>query len=73
VKAEMVELQSMAESAMHPATGYCQGTPLRNELESHDASCLTQMTEAAAAALAQRFGTGPIHGRMQALVIEATK
>lgn len=63
---------SKASSPLDAATAYCQGTPLRNEIETRDASRLTEATNAAAAALARRFGNGPIEGRIKAHVITAT-
>lgn len=61
--------RSIAESAQVVATAYCQGTPVRNEIEARDASRLDAATHAAAAALQQRFGSGAIEGKIQALVI----
>ena len=37
--------RSRAESAMVPAIAYCQGTPLRNEIEARDPSGLNEATE----------------------------
>jgi hypothetical protein len=51
------------------AIAYCQGTPLRNEIEARGASRLEEATQKAAEALAQRFGAGAIEGRIRALVI----
>lgn len=53
------------------AMAYCQGTPWRGEIEARDPHGLVRATEAATALLAQRFGSGSIEGRIQALVIEA--
>jgi hypothetical protein len=50
-----------------------QATPLRNEISARDASGLDEATQKAAGALARRFGTGAIEGRIQALVITATR
>ena len=50
---------------------YCQGTPWRGEIEARDPQGVLRATEAATALLAQRFGLGPVEGRIQALVIEA--
>ena len=55
---------------MNPAIGYCQGTPLRNEIEAQDASRLGAATEQAARAIAAKFGNGEVRGRIQAHVIE---
>jgi SAM-dependent methyltransferase len=67
-----VELPSRAASARAAAIGFCQGTPLRNEIESRDGALLGAATDAAEAALARRFGTGAIEGRMRAHVVVAT-
>jgi ubiquinone/menaquinone biosynthesis C-methylase UbiE len=64
-----VTARSRAASADVPAIAYCQGTPLRNEIEARDASRLTEATDSASAALAQRFGTQSVDGKIQALVI----
>ena len=66
-----VDGKSRASSAREPAIAYCEGTPLRNEIEARDASRLADATKTAAAALARRFGTGPIEGRTRAHVIAA--
>lgn len=67
------EETSRAPSARHPAIAYCQGTPLRNEIEARDASKLELMTETAASAIAARFGPGPVSGKVQGFVIVAQK
>lgn len=59
---------SQATSARIPATAYCQGTPLRNQIEARDASKLEQATDIAEAALIRRFGNGVIKGKIQAHV-----
>jgi hypothetical protein len=47
------------------------GTPLRNEIEqARGPDRLVEATEAAAR-IAARFGSGPIDGKIQALVITA--
>ena len=71
VSIETVAHASKAASPRDPAVGFCQGTPLRNEIEARGAS-LEAATDAAAAALAKRFGDGPIEGRISAHVIVAT-
>jgi len=65
-----VAASSRAASPQVPALAYCQGTPLRNEIEARDAARLDEATAVAAAAIARRFGTGPIEGKIQAHVIE---
>jgi ubiquinone/menaquinone biosynthesis C-methylase UbiE len=73
VSIEPVEHRSRAASPRDPAIGYCQGTPLRNEIEARAASRLQEATEHAAEALARRFGRGEVDGRIRALVITAAR
>lgn len=58
--------RSRAESPQVPGVAYCQGTPLRNEIEARDPQRLLEATEAASAAIAERFGTGAVDGKIQA-------
>jgi hypothetical protein len=48
---------------------YCQGTPLRNEIEARAADRLGEATDVATAAIAARFGEQAVDGKIQALVI----
>jgi ubiquinone/menaquinone biosynthesis C-methylase UbiE len=64
-----VAARSRAESARAPAIAYCQGTPLRNEIEARDASRLGEATDIAAEAVAQRFGRGAVDGKIQAHIV----
>ncbi len=64
---------SRADDARHPAIAYCQGTPLRNELEARDPDRLEEITTRAAEDIASRFGSGPVSGKIQGHVIVATK
>ncbi|MDQ0073888.1 ubiquinone/menaquinone biosynthesis C-methylase UbiE [Variovorax boronicumulans] len=69
---ETHEKLSRAPSARDVATAYCQGTPLRNEIETRDASLLQLATERATEAIASRHGEqGPVAGKIQAHVIVA--
>jgi ubiquinone/menaquinone biosynthesis C-methylase UbiE len=61
--------RSRAESFRIPAIAYCQGTPLRNEIEARDASRLGEATDVAAEAIAQRFGRRAVDGKIQAHII----
>ncbi|MEA2987968.1 MAG: hypothetical protein QOG83_679 [Alphaproteobacteria bacterium] len=72
VALETVTHRSRAPSPRDPAIGYCQGTPLRNEIEARGKSLLEAATEAAASAIAARFGAGPVDGKMQAIVVMAS-
>jgi SAM-dependent methyltransferase len=64
-----VAARSRAESARIPAVAYCQGTPLRNEIEARNAARLGEATDAAAQAIARRFGGGTVDGKIQAHVV----
>jgi ubiquinone/menaquinone biosynthesis C-methylase UbiE len=72
VAAETVTRRSVAPTCRDPAIGFCQGSPLRNEIEARDAGRLAEATEAAASRIAAQFGTGPVDGMMQAHVITAS-
>jgi SAM-dependent methyltransferase len=66
---DTVPLVSRADSPRSAAVAYCQGTPLRNEIERRGEGQLEAATQAAVAALAGRFGAGRIEGRIQAHVV----
>jgi ubiquinone/menaquinone biosynthesis C-methylase UbiE len=70
---DAVDHRSKASSPHDPAIAYCQGTPLRSEIEARDASRLREATEQAAEALASRFGHSHIDGRIRAFVITAIR
>ena len=70
---DTVAVQSRADSPRTVAIAYCQGTPLRNELEVRDASILGEATDIAAAAIKERFGAGHVAGKIQAHVISAMR
>ena len=61
--------RSRAKSPRDPAIAFCQGTPLRNEIEAHGASRLEEATDIAAEAIGRRFGRGEVDGKMQAHVV----
>jgi ubiquinone/menaquinone biosynthesis C-methylase UbiE len=64
---------SKAPSPRDPAIAYCQGTPLRNEIEARGPPGLEAATQACTQALALRFGNGAVEGRIRAHVITATR
>ncbi|NPV23344.1 class I SAM-dependent methyltransferase [Bradyrhizobium aeschynomenes] len=68
---ETVTHRSRAASAHEPAMAFCQGTPMRGEIEARGTPGLEAATQAVAEALERRFGAGPIEGAIQALVISA--
>lgn len=61
--------RSRAASPDIPAIAYCQGTPLRSEIEARGTSPLLRATDAAAAAIGDRFGQGAVDGKIQAHII----
>jgi SAM-dependent methyltransferase len=71
-KAETLMLRSRAASARDPAIGLCEGSPLRNEIEARDPSRLGEAVDAAAHAIAERFGTGAVDGKTQAHILTAS-
>ncbi len=71
VAIETVELESRLPAARDLAIGFCQGSPLRNEIEERRPGGLAAVTEAVAGAIAARLGDGPITGSMRAYVIVA--
>ena len=73
VECESLEAVSSAPSPHHPAIAYCQGTPLRNEIEQRDAGLLHEVTDRAAEAIAVRFGTGTVEGMMRGHVVTAVR
>jgi SAM-dependent methyltransferase len=65
--------RSRASSARIPAIAYCQGTPLRNEIEARDAARLGEATDIAAQAIARRFGPGAVDGKIQAHIVSVER
>jgi len=65
--------RSKALSPRIPAIAYCQGTPLRNEIESRDKARLGDATDAAAEAIAAQFGRGAVDGKIQAHVFTVAR
>jgi SAM-dependent methyltransferase len=70
---DTLEARSRAASCSIPAIGYCQGTPLRNEIEARDPTRLVEATSVAAAAIRQRFGSTDIDGKLRGHIITAEK
>lgn len=73
ISIDALDHRSRAPSPRHPAVAYCQGTPLRNEIEARDPSRLEEATDKAADAIAARFGKGAVDGRIRAFVITALR
>ena len=72
IAAETLPRRSVAPTCRDPAIGFCQGTPLRNEIEVRDADRLAEATEVAASKISARFGNGPVDGMIQAHVVTAS-
>ena len=68
-----VTARSRAKSPRDPSIAYCQGTPLRGEIEARGVTRLGEATDVGAAAIARRFGDGAVEGKIQAHVIEVER
>jgi SAM-dependent methyltransferase len=66
---DTVAARSRAQSFRVPAIAYCQGTPLRSEIEARGPSRLAEATDVAAEAIATRFGRAAVDGKMQAHIV----
>lgn len=73
VDVHTITAQSRADSPETPAVAYCQGTPLRNELDTRDPTALEKVTKAAAADIERSFGSGPVSGKIQGHVFVASR
>jgi ubiquinone/menaquinone biosynthesis C-methylase UbiE len=62
---------SRASSPRDPAVAYCQGTPLRSEIEARAADRLEAATDYAASRIANKHGSGEVAAKIQAHVIVA--
>ena len=67
----MLDARSMAANPVIPAIAYCQGTPLRNEIEQRDPARLSDATEAATMAVRDRFGPAEVDGLIRGYVVAA--
>ena len=70
---ETIAARSRAESPRIVAIAYCEGTPLRDEIEARDASRLAEATRVATDAIASKFGSGEVDGKIQAHLIVAQR
>jgi SAM-dependent methyltransferase len=73
VRMDVVKQNGQLVSALDAATGLCQGTPMRAEIEALDKDGLDGATRAAAEVIAARCGEGPSATPLQAIVIETAK
>ncbi len=65
--------RSRAATPREPALAYCEGTPMRNEIEARGEKRLAEATDVATAAIAHRFGHGAVDDKIQALVVEVRR
>ncbi|BFG77652.1 methyltransferase domain-containing protein [Paraburkholderia terrae] len=70
---ETIAKRSGAGSAQAAAIAFCQGTPMRAEIEARSGATLDEATAACATALRKRFGGSAIDGRIQAHVVTAQR
>ncbi len=70
---EALEKKNGPTTASDAATAFCQGTPIRNEIEERDALALAAVSEAVAEALKKQFGSGMIERRIRAHVVGAVR
>jgi ubiquinone/menaquinone biosynthesis C-methylase UbiE len=73
IQFEAVAAESRAPTALQAATAYCQGTPMRPEIESRAPGALAEVTGRVAEVFAQRFGEGPVTGNIRAFVVQASR
>ncbi|MBM4443171.1 MAG: methyltransferase domain-containing protein, partial [Candidatus Rokubacteria bacterium] len=66
---DTVTARSRAASPQDAALAYCQGTPLRGEIEARNAARLEEATAAAARAIGARVGGGAVDAKIQAHVV----
>ena len=66
---DTVAARSRAASPLIPAVAFCQGSPLRGEIEARGASRLGEATDLAGEAIGRRFGRGAVDGKIQAHVV----
>ncbi|WP_323765952.1 class I SAM-dependent methyltransferase [Marinovum sp.] len=71
VTLETVGGESRAGAARDPAIAYCQGTPLRSEIEARGPAALAEATDLAEARIAERYGPGPVLAPIRAHVVSA--
>jgi hypothetical protein len=73
VSISTVEKVSTAPSPRHAAIAFCQGSPLRNEIEARDAKLVDVVTDRAASAISQRYGIGVVSGNIRAHIVACSR
>lgn len=69
---ETLTFTSAAESAHIPALAFCQGTPVRADIEARGAN-LEEITALVEAAITRKFGSGYVEGQIQAHVVSVIR
>jgi len=67
VSCDRVELTSVAATARDVAAAFCQGTPLRGEIEQRAPERMSEIVDQVAERVQSRYGARP-SGRMSALI-----
>jgi SAM-dependent methyltransferase len=73
VPIDTIAFPCRAKTARDAALAFCQGSPLRTEIEARDATRLGEATDVAGAGVAKRYGDGPIESSIQAHVVTVEK
>lgn len=73
LRVERVTEPSRAASASDAATIVCHGSMLRTAIDAYDPSRLGEITDKVAELLRSRFGSGPVEGATQALLVSAER
>jgi SAM-dependent methyltransferase len=68
-----VAARSRASAPEVPAIAFCQGTPLRTEIEAREPGRLGAATARVAETIARQFGGGAVEGAIQAHIVEVEK
>ncbi|HEX4763961.1 MAG TPA: class I SAM-dependent methyltransferase [Usitatibacter sp.] len=68
---DTLAVKSRGPTPQDVAIAYCQGTPWRSEIEARGS--LEEATKVSAKAIEDRFGPGPVEGKIQAIVVEVEK
>lgn len=68
-----VAARSRAATPMVAAVAFCEGTPLRGEIEARAGARRADATQVAAEAIGRRFGDGSVDAKMQAHVLSVAR
>jgi ubiquinone/menaquinone biosynthesis C-methylase UbiE len=71
IRLQTIAHTSTAAGPSGPAVGYCQGTPLRSEIEARGTGALQAATACASAAIKRTHGDGAVSAKIQAHIVIA--